>query len=326
MSHILVTGGTGFIGQSLIKVLQKEDVQIRATYHGNKPVTENGQDASVEWTRYDLEHDNDYSKLLADIDIIIHLAGKAHIHKQNGHAGNSFVKINSEGTRQLAEAAARAGVRRFLYLSTVKVHGDVTTKNSEGGYQRFTENDRLNPQDPYATSKLDAEHQLRKICQSSKMDYVILRPPLIYGPGVKANFLRLIDTVAKGIPLPFASIHNLRSLLYVENLGDAILACSRRPEASNQVYLLSDIDISLTHLIHKIALFLGTKTLLFPCHGSLLKLAGVLTGKQEIMTRLMESLVIDNSKLARELGWKPPVSFDEGLGRTIDWYRKYHGK
>ena len=304
----------------------EENDHIRATYHENKPVSENGQYGHIEWINYDLEHENDYSKILADIDIIVHLAGKAHIQRPKARAGNSFGKINSEGTRRLAEAAARAGVRRFIYLSTVKVHGDVTTKNSKGRYQRFTENDRLNPQDPYAVSKLDAEHLLQKICQTADMDYVILRPPLIYGPGVKANFLRLIEVVTKGIPLPFASIHNLRSLLYVENLGHAIMTCSRRPEASNQVYLLSDIDISLPDLIHKIALFLGTKAILFPCHRSLLKLAGALAGRPEIMTRLTESLLVDNTKLIRELDWHPPVSFDEGLKKTIDWYRKYYGK
>ena len=324
MRHILVTGASGFVGRALIKKLADEDYPIRATYHDNKPEPGHGKERQIEWIRVDFENKNDYAKLLDDIEVVVHLAAKVHIADNSEQALATFRKANSSVTRLLAEEAAKKGVKRFVYISTVKVHGEKTMCTHNGRYQRFTETDQCNPEDPYAISKLEAEHAISEICRKNPMEYVILRPPLLYGPFVKANFLSLIDTIATGIPLPLASIHNLRSFLYVGNLCHAIMACIRRPEASNQVYLISDIDISLPDLINKIALLLGTKSVLFSFPVSLLKMAGQLTGGRKIIDRLTESLLLDNSKLARELQWVPPVTFEEGLEKTIDWYRNCH--
>lgn len=322
MKNILVTGANGFIGHSLIRNLTKNGYFIRATSHNKEPEFIESKDKGVDWIKYDLNaSDYNYSTLFEDIDVIVHLAAKVHILNKNKHGLESFQNINVLGTQKLAEESAIRGVKRFIYISTVKVHGEQTILNNVDNVQRFTEDDQLRPVDAYATSKLDAERVISDICQSSGMDFVILRPPLVYGPYVKANFLRLIDAIENGMPLPLATINNLRSLLYVENFCDVIMECIKQPGAANNIYLISDIDILLTDLIEEIAHLLGRKPLLFPCPKYILKLAGQFTGRKAMVDRLTESLLIDNSKVMKELQWFPPVSFKEGLKSTIDWYQ-----
>jgi len=244
----------------------------------------------------------------------------AKVHNKNKGAYDSFEKINTIGTRLLAEEAAKYNVKRFIFISTIKVHGENTIKNINGEYNYFTEEDKFNPSGLYAISKLKAENEIDDVCRTSTMDYVIFRPPLIYGPYVKANFLSLIDVIYKGIPLPLGSIDTFRSLLYVRNLCDAIISCFSCQTAANQKYLISDINISLQELIKKIAFQFDRRAPLFPFPEKLLILGGQLTGRVNTVNRLVESLLIDNSKFVNELHWEPPFSFDEGLKETVNWY------
>lgn len=318
MERILVTGADGFIGYSLVKELSKQGYVVRATYHNIYPEILNARQDGVGWVKYDLGSDIDYPSLLDGIEIVIHLAAK--VHNKNKGAYDSFEKINTRGTKLLAEESAKYDIRRFIFISTIKVHGENTTKNKNEEYEYFNEEYQLNPSDSYAISKLKAENEINEICQTSDMDYVIFRPPLIYGPYVKANFLDLINVVSKGIPLPLGSVDSFRSLLYVRNLCDAIIRCFRCPRVANQKYLISDINISLQELVNRIAFHLERKAYLFPFPEKLLILGGQLTGRKNTINRLVESLLIDNSKFVNELQWKPPFSFDEGLKETVSWY------
>lgn len=320
MTNILVTGASGFVGHSLLEQFLQQDYTVRATYHRSKPGMSPDYNSAVNWINYDLgASDIDYEKLLDGIDVVIHLAARVHVMHESGNKLDIYRKVNTDGTRLIADAAARKGVKRFVFLSTVKVHGE-NTGETPAQSRRFSESDNPAPVDPYAISKLEAEEVIKNICKDCSMDYVVLRPPLIYGPGVKANFLRLIRLAEKGWPLPLASIKNLRSMLYVENLCHVILTCIEHTKAANQIYLVSDTDISVPDLINKISHCLGKKATLFPCPVALLKLAGRLTGKHEVIARLTDSLLIDNSKLVNELHWQPPVDIDEALKKTVNWY------
>jgi nucleoside-diphosphate-sugar epimerase len=220
-----------------------------------------------------------------------------------------FRSVNSTATYNLAQAAAKAGVRRFVYLSSIKVHGEETPHISP-----YTELDVLSPQDPYGMSKWEAENQLKKLAHQTRLEVVILRPPLVYGPRVKANFLQMIRTVKKGIPLPLGAIRNQRSLVYVENLADAIINAAIHPAAANQTFLISDgEDLSTPQLIRRVARSLDCPPRLLSIPVSWLKLMGKLTGKSATVSRLTGSLVIDSSKIRNTLSWTPPYT-------TADWY------
>jgi len=318
MTNILVTGANGFVGYPLIKKLVNNGYCVRASFCNNKPEFLGKNAAIADWWKFDLNtDDNDYQNLLDDIDVVIHLAAKVHDMKKNQQELEIYRKINVLGTKRLADESVASGVKRFIYISTVKVHGE---KTSDSSY--FGETDPLHPSGPYAISKLEAEQAIATISKTSSMDFVIFRPPLIYGPCVKGNFLRLVNAVANGIPLPLASIRNSRSILCVENLTDVITKCIKQPNVTNKIYLIKDIDISLPDLIKNIAQQLDKRALLFPFPRTILQLAGQLTGKRNLIDRLNESLLIDNSKLLQEFNWSPRIGFQEGLKTTIDWVSK----
>ena len=322
MSRILVTGGSGFVGRSLIRLLTENSISVRATYHGAIPVFQDQDNSAIDWVKYDLGNaHNNYSELLDGVETVIHLAGLAHVMDKDVQSPEIFRKINVEGTRKLATEAASRGVKRFIFLSTIKAHGEKSYSSDDGTIRPFMEKDNPAPQDPYAESKLEAELAIKDVCDKSQMRYVILRPSLIYGPHVKANFLRLVDLVSKGIPLPFGSIKNRRSLLYVDNLGYAVLTSLEKPEAANNIYLVSDTDVSLPQLIREIAKHFDKKAEIFQFPVVLLRLAGKITGKGAVIDRLTESLVIDNSKIRHELQWEPKVTFEGGIKNTIEWYK-----
>jgi len=314
--HILVTGATGFIGKSLVPLLQQNGYSVRTTHRTIDKHDVQTRSILLENIYFDLDADNnDYDRLLDGIDIVIHLAGRAHIFDKNNNDLQIYRKINTQGTDRLVKIASKSGVKRFIYLSSIKVNGE---KNEP---YAFNEGDKPNPQDAYAMSKLEAENVIRKICHESDMVFVILRPALVYGPGVRANFLSLINIINQNYPLPLATVKNRRSLLYVKNLAHAISACINCPEIANQTYLISDTDISVPELIRKIASMLGKKALLFPIPVGLLKLIGSLLGKRSMIDRLTSSLLVNNSRLIQDLQWTLPYSFDEGLKATIDWYQ-----
>lgn len=316
MNSVLITGSCGFIGRELcIKILDdgrraKGTVSIESDV-SRLPV---GVDAVLIAS---IDSDTNWDNILAGIDAIVHLAARVHVTDDAfSDPLAEYRKVNVEGTERLAVAAVNAGVKRFVYISSVKVNG-------EGGSYSYTENDKEAPEDPYALSKWEAEQALYEIADKTEMDLVVLRPPLVYGPGVKANFLRLLKVVDSGIPLPLASVNNRRSLIYLGNLIDAIVTCINHPGAAGNTYFVSDgKDVSTPELIRCISSALGRPARLFPFSPVLLKKAGIITGKSVAMDRLLGSLTVDCSKIRRELDWQAPFLMEQGLKETANWYIK----
>jgi len=248
------------------------------------------------------------------------LAAKVHAVDKPGDNISDYNKINTIGTERLASAASANGIKRFIFLSSIKVNGERNTYDAKGQALAFNAGDNHHPQGAYAKSKLEAEDAICKICRESEMDYIILRPTLVYGPGVRANFLSLLDIVNKNYPLPLASIKNKRSFLYVGNLIHAITLSVSYPEKANKIFLLSDTDISVPELVRKIASLLGKRALLFRFPVKLLKTLGSFTGKRPVINRLTDSLLADASLIRKDLHWEPLYGFDEGMQETLDWY------
>ena len=299
---ILITGATGFVGNALCNALIQRDYIIhpitRSTFGEITPIT-------------------DWSKALSDnIGTVIHLAARVHLMQDTASDQlAAYRAVNTDSTLNLAQQAAAAGVRRFIFLSSIKVNG-------EARITPYSEQDTPNPTDPYAISKWEAEQGLREITARTNMEVVVLRPPLIYGTGVSANFLRLIHWVETGIPLPFASIYNQRSLLYLGNLVDAIRTCIYHPAAANQTFLVADNEsLSSADLIKKIAYHLKRPCRLFPIPSTILLSLLSLIGRKQEAERLLGSLQIDNSHICKTLGWKPPFSTDQGLAQTLNAYQ-----
>lgn len=268
--------------------------------------------------------------------MVVHLAARVHVmHDTVTEPLAEFRKVNVIGTERLAKKAATEGVRRFVFVSSIKVNGEKTSFLNHHAQQissnplsmrenlrSFLEDDAPNPQDPYAVSKWEAEQILRQIAQETGMEVVIIRPPLVYGPRVGANFLKLLKLIKKGMPLPFGLIDNQRSLIYVGNLVDAIITSLEHPAAAGQTYLVSDgEDVSTPELIRRIATSLGRPARLLPIPPALLRFAGHLTGKSAQVERLLDSLVIDSSKIRRELGWVPPFTMEQGLAETAQRFQ-----
>lgn len=312
---VLVTGANGFIGSALCAELVHREYSV----HGVVRELSRSIELRCEITTVgDIGSDTDWSRSLIGVDAIVHLAARVHVMQDTATDPLAeFRKVNVFGTERLAREAARAGVRRFVYVSSIKVNGESTDAHSGD----FTEKNAPNPQDPYGVSKWEAEQAMHCVAQETGLEVVIVRPPLVYGPGVGANFLRLLRFVRKGVPLPFGAINNQRSLVYVGNLVDAIITCLEHPTAASQTYLISDgEDVSTPELIRRIAHALGRPARLLPVPPALLRVAGRLTGKSAEVDRLLDSLVIDSSKIRRGLGWKPPFTMEQGLQETADWY------
>lgn len=307
---VLVTGAHGFIGTSLIKALQEIGVHTVASVRDNPGIKEiaiGNIDANTHWYN-----------VLEDCEVVVHLA--ARVHKQdikNVASRIEFHTTNSEGTLNLARQSIEMGIRRFIFLSSIKVEQVLLEHTSlcTGSFSH--------KRDVYAFSKWEAEKSLMQLTEYTNMEVVILRPPLVYGPGVGANFLRLMRVIDRAIPLPFSFINNLRSFIYLDNLIDAIVLCLTHPNAANKIYSVSDgEDVSTPELSRRIAKSLGRPLRLFPVPYPLMKIAGKLMGKSEEVSRLCESCVLDSSAIRSELGWKPPYSMCAGLTATSEWYRQ----
>ncbi|MCL9683584.1 NAD-dependent epimerase/dehydratase family protein [Legionella maioricensis] len=313
MAKILVTGATGFVGRSLVPALLEAGHEVRCAVSCKVDYLQTEQ-AVIDR----LENQKDWSEVLQGIDTIIHLAARVHIMQEKSKSSlDEYCKVNSLATKSLAEQAAKHGVKRFIFLSSIKVNGESTAKGCP-----YTEESIAQPEDPYGQSKLEAEQYLHSISQSTKMQIVILRPPLIYGAGVKANFLKMLKLVDKGLPLPFGKVQNRRSFIYIDNLISALCAVIAAPEAANQVYLVADDgSLSLAHLMDLIAKEMKVKVRLLAVPVNLLTLSLKLLGLKNLSTRLLGSLEVSNSKIKSQLGWTPPVSSVEGLGRTVKWYK-----
>jgi len=317
---VLVTGANGFIGRNLCAFLKEKGYFVRGAVRNNvRDVS--GVDEYIQVG--DINESTDWQQALAGVDTVIHLAGRVHIidsrfrgNDKNG--GNdelyAFRKVNVLGTERLARMAAKAGVKRFIFVSSVKVNGERT----QGAY---TEKDAPAPEDAYGVSKMEAEQVLAGIAVETGIEVVILRLPLVYGAGVKANFKNLIKLADCGLPLPFRGINNRRSFLYVGNLVDAIGVCVEHPKAAGETFLVSDgQDVSTPDLIKMIACAMNKKVVLFSLHPGILKTLCKIVGKTEELEKSTGSLLVDSSKIRKLLGWKPPFTLEEGIKETVGWY------
>lgn len=312
--NILVTGANGFIGRPLCAQLLLNGCCVRACV---RSAALTGLPAGVQATAIaSIGAGTDWSAALAGIDIVIHLAARVHVMDETAQdLLAAYRSVNVAGTENLARQAAAAGVRRLVFLSSVKVHGEESDTP-------YTEENQPAPQDPYGVSKREAEEILHTIAAETGLEVVIIRPPLVYGPGVKANFLDLLKIVERGIPLPLAGLNNARSLIGLGNLIDAIMTCAAHPRAAGETFLVSDNEVvSTPQLIRQLAMALDRPARLFPFPLSLLRLAGKLTGKSKVIDRLSGSLVVDNGKMRRKLGWQPPFNLAEGIATTVTWYK-----
>ena len=309
---ILLTGASGFVGRQLVKQLVKEkDITLNLALRSRKEAF--APEISV-FAPMNLTADTDWQEALKDCEVVIHAAARAHIMDDKvENPLQEFRKINTQATLNLATQAARLGVKRFIFISSIKVNGELSQTS-----QPFTADDLPNPCDPYAISKHEAEEGLKLIASTTKMEVVIIRPPLIYGPGVKGNFQRLLAWLQKGIPLPLGAITNKRSFVALENLTSLIINCLTNPRAANQIFLVSDgEDLSTTELLRRIGLAINKPVHLLPIPQFLLKYTATLLGKKEVFERLCGSLQVNISKTKELLDWEPQVSVSEALEKVL---------
>lgn len=305
---ILVTGASGFVGSALCSRLATMDgFAARAAVRG----TGRGCMAGVQAvTVSDLAATTDWALALAGVDVVVHAAARVHVMKETAADSLAeFRQVNVEGTLNLARQAAAAGVRRFIFISSVKVNGEASAPG-----QPLCADDAPAPQDAYGLSKHEAEQGLRQLAAATGMEVVVIRPVLVYGPGVKANFHSMMRWVQRGVPLPFGAVDNRRSLVSLANLVDLIITCIDHPGAANQTFMASDgEDVSLTHLLLALGRALGKPARLVPVPSGLLRRAAQLLGRRDLAQRLLGSLQVDIEKNRQLLGWQPPFTLEQGL-------------
>ena len=306
---LLVTGANGFVGRALCDALAASGRSFRRSVRVPDP----GVPGTI--AVGDIGPATDWNAALDGVRCVIHLAARSHVLREAApDALAAYRRINVQGSAALAQQAARAGVRRIVYMSSIKVNGEAAAKP-------FTEDDSPRPEDPYGMSKREAEEALARVAAESGLELAVLRPPLVYGPRVKGNFLRLLDWVARGAPLPLASIDNRRSLIHVGNLADAAIKAADAPQAAGQTYLVADgEDVSTPDLVRALARALGVRARLLPCPPGLLRFGAALAGRQDEISRLAGSLRVDSARIRRELQWRPPFTLMQGLAQTAQWY------
>lgn len=303
---VLVTGGNGFVGGRLSYFLHQSSTCKLTCSLRNLSSHSYGQKVIVD----SLSSDTDWSSAVVDQDVIIHTAARAHIMKDEvSDPLAEYRKVNVEGTLNFARQAAKAGVKRFIFISSIKVNGEQTPLN-----RPFYVKDSPAPEDAYGISKLEAEQGLKKLALETGMEVVIIRPSLVYGSGVKGNFASMIKLVEKGLPLPLGAIHNKRSLVALDNLVDLIATCIDHPAAANRVFLAADgQDISTSELLRAVARSMGKSSRLFPVPAGLLMVGATMLGKKAVAQRLLGSLQVDISEAQDVLGWHPPLTVEEGI-------------
>ena len=311
--RVLVTGASGFVGQTLCPALRDAGHRVIAAVRNADALPE-GSEARIVG---DIGPETDWTAALQDVEAVVHLAARVHVMRESAADPlTAFRRTNTEGTLRLARAAAQAGVRLFVFLSSVKVLGEASPHGP------LTDASPPNPQDPYAVSKWEAETGLSDLAREFGMGVVVLRPPLVYGPGVGGNFLSLLKLVDRGLPLPLGAVRNKRSLLGLGNLADAIGLCLTHPASPNKTLLLRDgEDLSSPELVRRLARALERRPRLWPLPEPVLSLAAGALGKSAEARRLLGSLTVDDRPIRQELEWNPPFTLDEGLAETAAWFR-----
>lgn len=308
---VLLTGATGFVGSRLALCLsESSDKELTCAIRRSTQRIPGAREIVVS----DLDSRTNWFAALQEQEVVVHVAARAHVmHEESVDPLVEYRRVNVHGTLNLAQQAASAGVRRFIYLSSIKVNGESTPLD-----QPFSAEDDPSPEDAYGVSKMEAEQGLKELCHETGMELVIIRPPLVYGPGVKGNFASMIKLVGKGLPLPLGSVHNKRSLVALDNLVDLIATCIDHPGAANQVFLVSDgHDLSTTELLKGVGAAMGKPARLVPVPPSLLMLTASVLGRKAVAQRLLGSLQVDISRARDVLGWQPPVTVEEGLRRCF---------
>lgn len=311
---ILVTGASGFVGSALVNRLVVEPASpvVVAAVRRARPQWSNKVQPMVVG---DLLPTTNWEPALRGVDSIVHCAARVHV-MQDQHQDplQAYRLVNAQGTLNLAQQAAKAGVRRFVFVSSIKVNGEATLPG-----RPFNADDIPSPTDPYGISKQEAEQALMSLSAQTGMEVVIVRPPLVYGPGVKANFASMMRWLARGVPLPLGSIHNLRSMVALDNLVDLLMCCLKHPAASGQIFLVSDgEDVSTTELLRRTARAMGKHPRLLPVPAAWLELTSALLGKRSVAQRLCGSLQVDIQKTRTLLGWQPPLTLDQGLKKAVE--------
>lgn len=302
----LVSGANGFIGSALVAYLRDKRIPVTGVVRGAA-----GNNGFVQADA--VGPDMDWSEILRGHEVVVHTAGRAHVlHNRGANSLAEFRLVNVDGTLTLARQAAEAGVRRFVFVSSIGVNGNINTRP-------FTAADQPNPAEPYAQSKWEAERGLMQLATETDMEFVIIRPPLVYGPGAPGNFGSLVRWIERGIPLPLGAINNKRSLVGIDNLVDLIIRCIDHPAAANHVFLAGDgEDLSTTELLRGVGKAMGKPARLVPVPAGLLQFGATLLGRKVMVQRLLGSLQVDISKTCELLDWKPPYTVEEGLRRCFE--------
>ncbi len=310
--RVLLTGASGFVGRAVLGRL----------VHADRPLTlavrsaeRSSSDETVrEFVVGDMTAHTDWRGALENVDVVVHAAARAHVMREDtADPLKAFLSTNTDAALALARQAASAGIRRFVFVSSIKVHGERTRVDKP-----WRESDPFAPEGPYAISKQRAERGLAALCSGSGMELVCIRPPLVYGPGARGNFLALTEAVRRGVVLPLGSIDNRRSLVGLDNLADLIMTCIDHPAAAGHSFFASDgEDLSTPDLVRRLAISMNRPARLLPCPLPLLQVFGTLLGRRDAVDRLCSSLRLDISLARDVLGWTPPVSVDEGLRRAV---------
>jgi nucleoside-diphosphate-sugar epimerase len=312
---ILITGANGLVGTALCNEMSRRGRTMRAAVRTTPEKWETP--GKIEVVRIgDIGPTTDWGAALDGVDCVVHLAARTHVTRDTAtYPLAEYRRINVEATAALARAAAAARIRRLVFLSSIKANGERTADHP------FTENDIPRPEDAYGISKWEAEQALWQISRETGLEIVVLRAPLVYGPGVKGNFLRLMNAVARGVPMPLASVRNRRSLIYAGNLAAASMDCIEHPAAAGKTFLVADdVDVATPELVRAIASALGVPARLVWFPPTLLYAAAALLGKTAAVSRLTGSLQVNSHRIRHELGWRPEYTLKQGLVRTAQWY------
>ncbi len=314
MQSVGITGATGFVGKQLSATLEKTGYDVTRIIRGTEPHCESGNYAVVG----QMDGCTDWTEVIKGHNCLIHLAARVHVMAEvSVESRNEYRLINVDSTLNLAKQAAAAGVKRFIYMSSIKVNGETTYENP------FRPDDEPEPCDLYGQSKREAEIGLKAISEKTGLEVVIIRPPLVYGPEVKANFLKLLMWAQKGWPLPFGAVSNKRSFVYLDNLIDFISACISHPAAAGETFLVSDgVDMSTADLVKIMCLYMDRSARLLSVPIWLLKTLGGTLGRKAEIERICGSLQVDISKAENLLDWKPPISVDKGMEKTVAWFMR----